>query len=260
MAIRYDLTGTDILKMLGFTEKNGKEILDKLEKEKNIKLPKVLYDFLSLAIHNPLFETADIWTGARTNNLLPRFLYETIQECIDDMKGDWEDCPEEYADNEVYQFAQMPKEQWGERVADYLEIGSDYGAGVSVSGILKEDLVKEDPPVYMLIEEESFTDWWVYRETLSDFLMSILVDVFVCTEYNSAVYVSEDMGFEYYKFDALTDSEEKGIDLSLVRKYGSMYHEDEFYGCVYDDEEESLIFIGGNDEEDISFEIRKCEE
>jgi len=82
MSIKYDLTAIEILKLLGYSKPIGKENLEVFEKEKDLKLPSCLFDFLSVAYDNPLLTTADIWTGLY-------FSYEDIEERIEDDKEYW---------------------------------------------------------------------------------------------------------------------------------------------------------------------------
>ena len=125
MSFRYDLTAIEILRLLGYTEPVGKDVLLKAEQEKNLKLPPALFEFWSLAADSPLFKTADIWTKKRDFFWLS---YDSIQEWIDSEKEYWEKAPQKYADNEYYQLSKLPREQWGSRVENYLQIVSDYGA------------------------------------------------------------------------------------------------------------------------------------
>ena len=46
MAIKYNLTPIEVVKLFGYTEPAAKEELELFEKENHIKLPKLLFDFL----------------------------------------------------------------------------------------------------------------------------------------------------------------------------------------------------------------------
>ena len=236
MSFRYDLTAVDILKLLGYTELVGKDALLQAEHGKDIKLPSALFEFWSLAADCPLFETADIWTKKRD---FFWFTYDSIQEWIDSKKEYWEKAPHKYADNEYYQLYKLPKEKWKSRVLNYLQIGSDYGAGIIKFGICLDEIGQGNPPVYMLIEGSSLADW-KFDDNLSDFLMSSVCDVLCCGEYDTAVDVLEEMGWiseEAYQenFPAL--------DMDALLKQKSMYGADAVCGCAYDDEENLLVSV-----------------
>lgn len=243
MSFRYDLTAAGILKLLGYAEPVGKDALSQAQQEKNIKLPPVLFEFLSLAADSPLFKTADIWTD-KLNVLY--FSYDGIQEWIDGDKEYWEKEPWKYADNEYYQLYKIPKEQWGERVSNYLLIGSDYGAGIVKFGISLEEMGQEEPPVYMLIEEDSITDWKLYDAHLSDFLMRSLCDVLCCGEYDTAGRVLGKMGWVP---EECCPEDIPALDMDAVLKYKSTYGADAACGCAYD-EEKNLLVCARVDKED----------
>ena len=192
MSFRYDLTAIDILKLLGYTEPVGRDALLKTECEKNLKLPPILFEFWSLAADSPLFKTADIWTKKRD---FFWFSYDSIQEWIDSDKEYWEKEPQKYADNEYYQFYKLPREKWGSRVENYLQIGSDFGAGISKLGIRLNEIGQDNPPVYILIEGDTITGWNILDDHLSDFLMRSICDVLCCGEYDTAARVLEKMGW-----------------------------------------------------------------
>ena len=209
MSFRYDLTAIDILKLLGYTEPVGRDALLKTECEKNLKLPPILFEFWSLAADSPLFKTADIWTKKRD---FFWFSYDSIQEWIDSDKEYWEKEPQKYADNEYYQFYKLPREKWGSRVENYLQIGSDFGAGISKLGIRLNEM--------------------------SDFLMRSICDVLCCGEYDTAARVLEKMGWivdEAYQEDFPT------LDMDALLKQRSEYGADAVCGCAYDEEKHLLI-------------------
>ena len=234
MSFRYDLTAVEILKLLGYAEPVGKDGLLQAEREKNLKLPPALFEFWSLTADSPLFETADIWTKRRD---FCWFTYDSIQEWIDCEKEYWEKAPQKYADNEYYQLYKLPREQWGSRVENYLQIGSDYGAGIVKFGICLDEIEQENPPVYMLIEGSSLADW-KFDDNLSDFLMRSVCDVLCCGEYDTAVDVLEEMGWiseEAYQENFPT------LDIDALLKQKSMYGADAVCGCAYDEEKHLLV-------------------
>ena len=235
MSFRYDLTAVEILKLLGYTEPVGKDTLLQAEREKNLKLPPALFEFWSLAADSTLFETADIWTKRRD---FCWFSYDSIQEWIDGDKEYWEKDPQKYADNEYYQLYKLPKVEWGSYVPNYLQIGSDYGAGISKFGICLGEIEQVDPPVYILIEENSITEWNMLDSHLSAFLMRSICDVLCCGEYDTAARVLEKMGWivdEAYQEDFPT------LDMDALLKQKSEYGADAVCGCAYDEEKHLLI-------------------
>lgn len=235
MSFRYDLTAVEILKLLGYTEPVAKDTLLQAEREKNLKLPPALFEFWSLAAGSPLFETADILTKKR--NFL-RFFYDDIQEWIDSLKAHWEKAPWKYTDNAYYQLYKLPKEKWSEHVLNYLQIGSDYGAGIIKIGMCLDEIGQEDPPVYMLIEGGSLADWKIIDDHLSDFLKSSVCDVLCCGEYDTAVEVLEEMGWtseEAYQEDF------PALDMDALLKQRSEYGADAVCGCAYDEDKHLLI-------------------
>lgn len=235
MSFRYNLTAVDILKLLGYTEPVGKDALLQREREKNLKLPPALFEFWSLAADSPLFETADIYTKKQDFFWSS---YDSIQKWIDRDKEYWEKAPQKYADNEYYQFYQLSKEQWGSRVSNYLLVGGDFGAGISEYGIALDEIGQDDPSVYILIEEDTLTDWNILDSHLSDFLMRSVCDVLCCDEYDTAVDVLEEMGWisnEVYQEDFPT------LDMDALLKQKSIYGTDAVCGCAYDEEKHLLI-------------------
>ena len=49
MDIQYDLSATELLKILGYTQPAGRDFLDGLKREKQIPLPPVYTEFMELA-------------------------------------------------------------------------------------------------------------------------------------------------------------------------------------------------------------------
>ncbi len=235
MSFKYDLTAVEILKLLGYMEPVGKDALLQAEREKNLKLPFALFEFWSLAADSPLFETADIWTKKRD---FFWFSYDGIQEWIDGDKAYWEKAPQDYANNEYYQLYKLPKEQWGSRVPNYLQIGSDFGAGISKFGVCLDEIGQENPPVYMLIEGESLANWKIIDDHLSDFLMRSICDVLCCGEYDTGIDVLEKDGWtaeEVYQEDF------PDLDMDALLKQKSMYGADAVCGCAYNEGKKLLL-------------------
>ena len=127
----------------------------------------------------------------------------------------------------------------GAIVLNYLQIGSDYGAGIIKFGICLDEIEQENPPVYMLIEGSSLADW-KFDDNLSDFLMRSVCDVLCCGEYDTAVDVLEEMGWiseEAYQENFPT------LDMDALLKQKSMYGADAVCGCAYDDEENLIVSV-----------------
>ncbi len=235
MSFKYDLTAVEILRLLGYTEPVGKDVLLKAEQEKDLKLPPALFEFWSLAADSPLFKTADIWTKKRD---FFWFSYDSIQEWIDSEKEYWEKEPQKYTDNEYYQFYKLPREQWGNLVENYLQIGSDYGAGISKLGICLNEIGQDNPPVYILIGEDTLTEWNILDDHLSDFLMRSICDVLCCGEYDTAARVLEKMGWTVGK---VYQGDFPALDMDALLKQRSEYGIDVVCGCAYDEEKHLLI-------------------
>jgi len=244
MAVQYNVSAVDIIKMLGCTEPVGREEWKKLrekyqntesidksrieifEEEYHQKLPLMLDEFLRLANDQPLFETADIWAAGYC---FPYFSYEDIEQWIEDDKEYWEASPEEYEDEEHYQFSKIPKERWKEQVSNYLQIGSDYAAGVVNFGICETDLEKEDPPVYYLHEAGSIKDWKVLTNTLSEFLGGIVCDMLSGVNYLTAQNILKKKCWEFCEYENLDQLAQRQINLLEMTKYPSFYGDEAFY-------------------------------
>ncbi len=259
MAIKYNLTPIEVVKLFGYTEPAAKEELELFEKENHIKLPRLLFDFLSLVRNKELLSTADIWVNSDS---LPYFSYQYIEEGIEDCREDFDD-PEFCKENAFYPYSKIPKEQWSELVENYLQIGSDYSAGVVFYGIKEKELALENPPVYMQHEADELADWKLIACTLSEYLMCVLLDALVGVEYTTAQEVLNENGWEFYQEDYASEEEvkkelsKKKIDLSAMGKnmtfYGAL---DSFYRYCFD-EEEKAFYIYCKD--DISIMIIRAE-
>ncbi len=256
MVITYDFTAVDMLHLLGCDKPAGKEELEAFEKETNQKLPQKLFEFLSVAMHHPLFSTADIWAADRGPFL--HFFYEEIEEGIDDCKGDWEEDPEVCSENAFYPFSQLPREQWSEHVPNYLLIGSDYAAGVVEYGIRKEDLSQENPSVYVQHEANPLTDWKLYYDTLEGYLMRVLCDILVGAEYDIPKRALKNAEWEFYDYSGKEELEQElsksNISLSKTKNYCSGFEEDVCYRCCYN-EEEKVVYIVKDDVSLVVLEI-----
>lgn len=240
MRFQYNLTASDLLKQLGYTNvvKNNsikKEETTCLEQDKNLKLPPVLSEFLNLAKDCPLLSTADVYTNFEQL----RFLYDDIQEWIDYDTEYWEKNPEKYKENEYFQLSKLPKEQWEIYVPNYLIIGSDYAAVVVQFGIRLSDIQQDNPPVYMNHECDSIFDWQLFDETVSDFLIRTLCDVLCCTYYNTASHILKEAGWTFRKLSK-EDLSKQIDDMSAMLRCKSKYT---VYGCAYSKEENRLLTV-----------------
>ena len=177
MAINYDITPLEVLKIL------GAEPSDDFKPIPNV--PVLLNDFLSLAFGMELFETANIWT----------------------------DCSDYYSDSEC------------------LKIGSDYSTGAIEFGIKKEDLNLNDPPVYVLFEDDP-AGWKTFSDTLSGFLMYILCSILCCEDYDTAKKVLKKSNWIYEEC-----SKPKGI----TKKYSFVYGLS--VCCGYEPDTNTLVAI-----------------
>jgi len=186
-------------------------------------------------------KTSDIWC-------VPYFSYVDIEERIEEDKEYWEENPDECEGDEFYEFSQIPVEKWPERVADYLQFGSDYAAGVINFGICIHDLEKDNPPVYYLNEDNSICDWELLNDSLSEFLTGIVGDVLSCNDYSTAINVLKTNGWDYQFTEYATSEDAKkelskcNIDYSAM-KQSKAYGRELTYSSCYDDENNVLYFI-----------------
>lgn len=180
----YHLTAAEILKRLGFDSRTGQEFLEAFRKEHSCPLPRVYTEFMEAAANCPVLAASDVWPG----KMIPfeerrRFLYGRLSE-------------EEKA-----------------QTGDYLEIGSDYSAGIVVFGIRVEDLGLDDPPVYLQHEAEPVTQWRIAYETLSGFLQESVFNALALVDYSTAEEEDLEEDGSFVTEDTLR---EKGIDPAMV--------------------------------------------
>lgn len=239
-SIQYDLSAIDILKILGYTEPQTKEtisIIDKFEEQYQKKVPEYLKTFILLAMDNPLLKTADIWTNKQSFWF---YFYDEIAEMNEE-------------DEDVFpEFSHTPREMWHEKVEDYLEIGSDYAAGVVRFGIRVKDMNQKNPPVYMQHEADEITQWNLLYQTLSDYLLAITCDALFGFEYRTSQGELEEKGWEYqsYTYSSSENLQEQElllkhkIKVSKLQKIQSMYYSSskERIACCYK-EKENILFL-----------------
>lgn len=244
MEIQYNLTPTNILNILGFNEPKSNDAdtyLENFENKCNLKIPINLKSFMKLAINNPLFETADIWTDSDS---LWTFLYDEIEA----MNEDEEEYPE---------FINTPKEKWNNLVSNYLEIGSDYGAGVVTFGICVNDMDKENPPVYMNNEDDEITEWNKMWNSISDYLMTVICDALVGFGYDTTTEFLEEHDWNCNCYEDSNEVKELlkkyDINVSLLQKVTSNYLADpdnEYLACCYD-KKDNMLFVFHINEDNI---------
>ncbi len=257
--MKYDLSAVAILKMLGYDQPTGREWLEKLKREKQIRLPKAYIEFMELMVDCPLLGTSNLWIGKMEHKVsanIPCTFYDQLQEMIDNRKGRWSKHLSKY-ERSLYDLFQLPAEEWSQVVDNYLVIGSDYAGGIGEFGILIEDLEKDDPAVYWHKDADSFSMWKLENEKLSDFLLKVLIEALACVDYQSAEYELETKGWRYEEyFDLKKDDwvasksvlKRYGIDYSTIKKYkansGKVF-------CCYDGER-NAFFVGSTGEGEIS--------
>lgn len=257
--MQYTLSAVEMLRILGYTQPANREWLEKLKQDRLINLPKAYMEFMELMVDCPLLATSNLWVGKMERRAAPRIphtYYDELSEMIDDRKGRWSKRPSKY-ERALYELSQLPAEQWQEKVSNYFLIGSDYANGMGEFGIRMEDLEKDDPPVYWHKDREDFSTWKLESETLSDFLLNVLIEALACVDYQTAEYELETKGWrcqEYYdlKKDDWVASKSVlkryGIDYSTVKKYkansGKVF-------CCYD-REKNTFFVGATAEGDLS--------
>lgn len=249
MAIKYNLTPVEVVKLFGYTEPIAEKELELFEKDNRLKLPELLFDFLSLVRNEELLSTADVWVDSDS---LPYFSYQYIEDGIEDCRDDFDD-PEFCKENAFYPYSKITKEQWSELVDNYLQIGSDYAAGVVFYGIKENELVLENPPVYMLHEADELSEWKLIANTLSEYLMCVLLDALAGVEYSTAQDVLNENGWEFYEEEFDNEEEvrdqlsKRKIDLSAMGKNMTFYGAaDSFYRYCFD-EEENIFYMVIND-------------
>ena len=194
MAFNYDIPVLELLDILG-CQPNP-------DYQPDPRLPALLNDFLSRAYNSSLFKTADIWTKhpAWTS-------YEVLEERVEEDREYYEEHPEELEEDDPFApFFKLSKEQWPTLVENYLEIGSDYAAGVVEFGIREADLDQADPVVYMLHEVDAPTGWKRFSATLSDYLKYVLCAVLCCETYETGMEVLEEAGWSFEEIERPEDA------------------------------------------------------
>lgn len=259
MLIRYDLSAAEILSRLGYSNTSGQAWLQALRQKENIELPQTYCDFMAMAADSPLFRTSNLWCGiSKTQSCQPHMFYEELQESLEDYAGCWSQRPSKW-ERSLYKLSQLPRTDWPQIVEDYLVIGSDFCGGTADYGIRKQDLAEKDPPVYLYPCSDCITisGWKKGWETLSDFLLSVLVETLSCVDYDTAERAIETIGWHYEeyfdmkKYDWVASNavvKRQGIDPTALKKYkvggGRAF-------CCYD-EDRNAFFIGRTEDGELS--------
>lgn len=193
MPFHYDISVLELLDILGCKPDP--------DYHPDPRLPALLNDFLSRVYHQPLFRTADIWTDRSD-----WYSYEVIEERIEEDRAYYEEHPEELEQDGYAPFFRLPRDQWPTLVENYLEIGSDYAAGVVEFGIRETDLGQADPCIYMLHEADAPIGWKQFSDTLSSYLKYVLCAVLCCESYHTGKNVLEKAGWKYTECEKPADA------------------------------------------------------
>lgn len=258
--MQYDLSAVEMLRILGYDQPTSVEWLEKLKQDNYICLPKTYIEFMELMADCPLLATSNLWVGKlERRSAIPRIphtYHEELREMIDDHEGRWSKRPGKQ-ERALYELSQLPVAQWMETVDNYLIIGSDYASGMGEFGIRMEDLQKDDPTVYWHKNGDGFSAWKLESETLSDFLLNVLIEAMACVDYQTAEYELEAKGWRCQEYFDLKKGDwvasksvlkRYGIDYSTIKKYkantGKVF-------CCYD-ERQNTFFVGSTGEGELS--------
>ena len=267
--MKYNLSAVEIMKFLGYCEPVGREKIQAFEQANQVVLPETYRTFMELANQCPLLDTADVWNGIDR----VYFYYDELDECISDQCEEWCEHPERYQEDVLYQLSQLPREEWGTKVPNVLEIGSDYGGGIVTFGIAPEAMQEENPPLYFHHEVDPYTLWRPdpTGRTIADFLLDVILNELACVDYETAEEALEEIGWEYTElsFEKAFEAciQEAQIDLDRVKQYGqcSRLGIKSFCCC---DEEKNILYVGyvkdvdtdQDAEEPVLYQISRVEE
>lgn len=243
--MKYNLSAVEILKFLGYCEPVGREKIKAFEQANQMILPESYRTFMELADGCHMLDTGDVWNGINRIH----FYYDILDECILDQCVLWDENPEAYQKDELYQLSQIPKEEWKTKVANVLEIGCDYGGGIVMYGITPDTMQEKNPPLYFHHEVDPCTLWRPdpTGKTISDFLLDVVLNELACIGYGTAEEALEEMGWEYTElsFEKAFDEciQEAQIDLNMVKQYGRCsYLGIKSFCCC--DEEKNILYVG----------------
>ncbi len=259
MAIRYDMTALEALKLLGYEETAGKEFISELREKGKIAPPKVYCDFMESTYNCPLFETSDI--KVNDIDIEKSFYYSHVRRYIEDEREKWEKEPETKS-GKLYKLSNLDEELWASKgkVKDFFIIGRDYASGSVMLGLAVDELEQEDPPVYWTFDEPFYGKWKVLYPKLSEFLESQFALALSDMDYGTGEEALEDKGWKYeeiYEYD--DKSGELGVPKSVLKKLGistgkmkkhKTISGNKVFYC-YDDEK-NIFFAGYTEEGELS--------
>ena len=233
MSIEYNLSAIDILNIFDDIPKmweTASEKLSAFEEEHQIKLPDMFKKFMESA--SKILETADIWIGG------PEFFYDEIETTISEILEESETIED---DDEYYTFWKAAREHWNDLTDDYLEIGSDYGAGIAYFGIRKQDLNQDNPPVYHRFETDSlFDEWKLLSKHLSDYFLTVVCDALAGANYDTAKEILRKYGWTYKVYSTkpqrdgiLSEYEIDPVHLPHIASFFAQTDKD-WISCCYD--------------------------
>lgn len=221
--MQYNLSAIEILSFFGYDKSMTANKLDDFADKNSIVLPKEYRNFMETAYNCPLLKTADIWTDVDDLSMY----YDTLIDRIADYAEEWEEDPEFYKEDELYQLSQLPQEQWKSKVLNFLEIGSDYGAGIVTFGISPNNMNENDPPLFWQHEADPCTMWKpdLYGRRISDFLLDVVLNALNLTSYETAERSLKSEGWEYTDLTAKESFEncmkKANIDFEQIKRYGN---------------------------------------
>ncbi len=251
MAMVYNLSAIQIIKTLGYNQSSETQWLKNLKQKNHIELPQTYRDFMELMVDSHLLGTSNLWVGKMAHGTdIPHMYYDYLNEEIQDRTNRWSKYPTKW-EQSLFNLSQIPISDWGEQAEDYLVIGSDYGGGVGIFGIKKQDLKEEDPPVYWHKYSDCITisEWKLEYEKLSDFLLNVLAEALACVDYQSAEDALEQKGWIYEEYFDI-EKDDWVATKSVLKKYGINFSQLKKLNansgkvfCCYDDEK-NAFFVG----------------
>ncbi len=195
-------------------------------------------------IHNHICTPDDILTN-----------YDYLSEDIDEYAQDLQDMtPEEIADacaeNEIYRFCQLPKEQWHTLTQEYVLTWYE-NQGVWHAGYLRSDLEKgiPNPPMYISTNDDFITFEKAADDT-ETFLKSMLFMAFWSLENTSSISGANENKQQVIE-EIMDILQNKGIDTNLAKNHGVNICLDTdtniLYACYVNDN--FIEFLVANDDE-----------
>lgn len=239
------------------------EKLNKIENDLDLTFPKALKNFL-LTIHDlPLMKDSYIFCNFNEITTLKELLlhgdnygkteYWNLDNCDNYNDGDEESIEDTEYEEEYY----LPAKD------DVLLIGSNiniphakdfnYDWDAVMLGIRRHDLKKKNPPVYINYHYHcNPTVWFKFSDTLSEFLLMVLLDSLWGLSGKTAVNELKNHDWKLYDYSSIYDIQyllaSKGIDIKKTHRVSSLCPPDDFgaafkMGCCYDKDEHSLYLM-----------------